>query len=44
MRFSFKRGLRFFEGLVPWTVSRHLETGKIQMEDEKGELRNMTED
>ncbi|MBI4807964.1 MAG: transposase family protein [Nitrosomonadales bacterium] len=44
LRFSFRRGLRFFEGLAAWTISRRFETGKIQMEDEKGELRNMTED
>lgn len=43
LRFSFKRGLRLFEGVVAWTVSRRLETGKIQLEDEQGELRNMTE-
>lgn len=43
MRFSFKRGLRFFEGFVSWTVNRRLETGKLQLEDEKGELKNMTE-
>jgi hypothetical protein len=44
LRFTFKRGLRFFEGHRPWTVSRRIETGKIQLEDDKGELRNMVSD
>lgn len=42
IRFAFKKGLRFLEGVGRrWTVVRQLVTGKIQLEDEAGELKNL---
>ncbi len=36
MRFSFRKGLRFFEGQRTWTLLRRLATGRFQMEDGDG--------
>lgn len=42
IRFAFRKGLRFIEGVEKrWTVVRQLVTGKIQLEDEAGELKNL---
>lgn len=42
IRFAFKKGLRFLEGVGRrWTVVRQLVTGKIQLEDDAGELKNL---
>ena len=42
IRFAFKKGLRFLEGVGRrWTVNRQLVTGKIQLEDDAGELKNL---
>jgi len=42
IRFAFKKGLRFLEGVGKrWTVIRRLVTGKIQLEDDEGELKNL---
>jgi len=43
IRFSFKRGLRFFEGNRIWTVLRRLADGRLQLEDEKCEMKNLSE-
>ena len=39
IRFSFKRNLIFFEGLIRWMLLRRLATGKLQFENEMGEIR-----
>lgn len=41
IRFSYKKGLRFLEGLKSWTVVRRLVSGKIQLENDEGELKNL---
>lgn len=42
IRFAFKKGLRFIEGgRRTWTLMKRLVTGKLQLEDDQGELRNM---
>ncbi len=41
IRFAFKKGLRFMAGTNAWTIVRRLVTGKIQLEDEKGELQSV---
>lgn len=43
MRFSFKKGLMFREGQRVWTLLRRLVTGKLQLEDEEGEIQNLDE-
>lgn len=39
IRFSFKKYLIFFEGLIRWTLLRRLATGMLQFENELGELK-----
>ncbi|MBM3116412.1 Mu transposase C-terminal domain-containing protein [Jeongeupia naejangsanensis] len=41
-RFSFKRGLRFLEGLLGWELQRRLATGKIQFISDDGEILNLS--
>ncbi len=42
IRFAFRKGLRFVEeGRRTWTLLKRLVTGKIQLEDEQGEVRNV---
>lgn len=42
IRFAFRKGLRFIEGgRRTWTLVKRLVTGKLQLEDEQGELRNL---
>lgn len=42
IRFAFKKGLRFIEsGHRGWTILKKLATGKIQLEDDVGEIMNM---
>lgn len=42
IRFAFRKGLRFTEGgRRTWTLLKRLVTGKIQLEDDEGEVRNM---
>lgn len=42
IRFSFRRGIRFFEGQRSWTVCRLLPDGRIQLEDQNTELINLS--
>jgi putative transposase len=41
IRFAFKKGLRFLENHKVWTLIRRVPTGKIQLEDEKGEIQSL---
>jgi putative transposase len=42
IRFSSRKGIRFIEGAQRgWTIIRRLVTGKIQLEDDFGELKNL---
>lgn len=42
IRFAFKKGLRFTEaGQRGWTILKKLVTGKIQLEDDTGEIKNL---
>ena len=42
VRFAFRKGLRFIEGgRRTWTLLKRLVTGKLQLEDEQGEVRNL---
>lgn len=43
IRFSFSRGLRFFEGHRIWTIVRRLADGRLQLEDNKAEIKNQEE-
>lgn len=42
-RFSFKKGLIFVEGQRRWELVRRLVTGLLQLQDEAGELVNLTD-
>ena len=39
IRFAFRKGLCFLEGTRRWTLIRRLATGKVQVEDQMGEVR-----
>lgn len=39
IRFAFRKGLCFLEGTRRWTLIRRLATGKVQVEDQMGEIR-----
>lgn len=41
IRMAFKKGMVFLEGLQRWTLVRRLVTGKIQVENDSGEIRNL---
>lgn len=42
IRFACKKGLRFIEGEVRgWSIIKRLVTGKIQLEDDAGEIKNL---
>ena len=42
LRFTFRKGLRFIDGgKRAWTLMRQLATGKVQLEDERGEVCGM---
>lgn len=42
IRCAFKKGLRFLEGINQrWTVNKRLVTGKIQLEEDEGEIQNL---
>jgi putative transposase len=41
IRFAFRKGLAFFEGTQCWTLQRRTPLGKLQFENELGELRNV---
>lgn len=42
IRFACKKGLRFIEGeFRGWTILKRLVTGKIQLEDDAGEIKNL---
>ncbi len=42
IRFAFKKGLRFIEGgLHGWTILKKIATGKIQLEHDSGEIKNL---
>lgn len=43
LRFSFRKGLRFFQGTRSWEVNRRLATGHLQLEGEDGALWNIKE-
>lgn len=42
IKFSFRRGIRFFEGLRVWTVIKRLPNGRIQLEDANTEVTNLS--
>lgn len=44
LRTSFKVGLTFIDGQIRRQIRRRLPTGKIQLEDDNGELVNLTDD
>jgi putative transposase len=44
VRFTFKKGLRFVEKQRIWTLVRRLVSGKLQFEDEAGEITVITEE
>lgn len=44
LRTSFKIGLTFIDGQIRRQIRRRLPTGKIQLEDDNGELVNLTDD
>lgn len=42
IRCAFKKGLRFLQGVNQrWTVNKRLVTGKIQLEEDEGEIQNL---
>lgn len=41
IRFAFRKGLAFFEGSQCWTLQRRTPLGKLQFENEQGDLRNV---
>lgn len=43
MRFSFKKGLVFHEGINRWQLQRRLVSGKLQFENEAGEIKTLAD-
>jgi putative transposase len=43
IRFSFRKGLRFFERQRIWTLLRRLVNQKFQLEDEQGEVMTLSQ-
>lgn len=39
IRFTFRKNLTFYDGLIRWMLSRRLATGKLQFENEIGEIK-----